>query len=165
MKRAAPRVEHVIVRPARIGNGLFAARAFRRNQTILKIAGRIVHHSVLWDTGGAFADNCYRFGPETYLDPGDHPSRYVNHSCEPNAGVEKFNNQLFLFAATDIAAGREITFDYSTILGDDDIWTMRCKCGRGGCRGRIKRFGSLPADAKERYLASGLVPKFIIDTL
>jgi hypothetical protein len=125
--------------------GLFADRAFRRNQTILKIVGRVVHHKILWNTGGTFADNCYRFGPETYLDPGDHPSRYANHSCAPSAGVKKFNNQLFLFAATDIKRGSEITFDYSTILGDDDIWTMRCKCGSDGCRRTIKRFGSLPA--------------------
>ncbi|MEO7084366.1 MAG: SET domain-containing protein [Gemmatimonadaceae bacterium] len=155
----------VIVRSARIGKGLFAERVFRPNQTILKITGRMVHHSILWTTGGKLADNCYRFGPETYLDPGDHVSRYVNHSCEPNAAVRKLNNQLFLFAATEVSPGDEITFDYSTILGDDDIWTMRCKCGAQACRGRIKRFGSLPVQVKERYLGAGLVPKFIINTL
>jgi hypothetical protein len=158
-------VTSVDVKAGRIGKGLFARRRFRRNETILKIAGRVVHHSILWKTGGLFADNCYRFGPETYLDPGDHVSRYANHSCEPNAGVRKDNNQLFLFAATAIAPGDEITFDYSTILGDDDIWTMRCKCGSTSCRGRVKRFGSLPGVVKERYIENGLVPKFILNTL
>jgi SET domain-containing protein len=158
-------VTAVVVKPARIGKGLFAARRFRRNETIIKIVGRIVHHSILWKTGGQFADNCYRFGPETYLDPGDHVSRYANHSCEPNAGVRKHNNQLFLFAATAIATGDEIVFDYSTILGDDDIWTMRCKCGRASCRGRVRRLGSLPGAVKKRYIEDGLVPGFIIKTL
>lgn len=122
-------------------------------------------HEIVWDRGGTFADNCYRFGPETYLDPGDHAGRYVNHSCEPNAGVGKYNNQLFLFAASDISPGCEITFDYSTILGDDDIWTMRCRCGQKSCRRRIRRFGSLPSALKHRYLMNGLVPRFIIKTL
>jgi hypothetical protein len=42
---------------------------------------------------------------------------------------------------------------------------MRCNCGEPTCRGRIKRFGLLPRDVKERYLAGGLVPKYIIATL
>jgi hypothetical protein len=140
---------------------LFAAHAYRPNQTIIKIAGRVVDAAILWDRGGTFADNCFRFGPETYLDPGDAFGRYLNHSCEPNAGIRKINNQLFLFAARAIGAGREIVIDYSTILADDDIWTMRCNCGRRSCRKRIRRFGSLPQELKRRYLRDGLVPKYI----
>lgn len=85
----------------------------------------------------------------------------MNHSCEPNAGIRKINNQLFLFAATAIPTRKEIVIDYSTILADDDIWTMRCNCGHGTCRKKIRRFGSLPAELKQRYLRDGLVPKYI----
>jgi hypothetical protein len=155
----------VVVASARNGNGLFATRRYRRGERILDVRGRIHHHSVLWKRGGAFADNCYRFGPETYLDPGDSVARYVNHSCEPNAAVGKSNNRLYLFAAEPIARGDEILFDYSTTLGDDDIWTMRCNCGRRVCRGRIRRFGALPREVKERYLAEGMVPRYILKTL
>jgi hypothetical protein len=158
-------VTRVVVRPTRNGVGLFAACVYRRNQTIIKITGRIVDAGVLWERGGAFADNCFRFGPETYLDPGDAPGRYLNHSCEPNAGIRKSNNQLFLFAARTIGRGTEVVIDYSTILGDDDIWTMRCNCGRPACRTKIKRFGSLPPDVKQRYLRDGLVPKYIINLI
>jgi hypothetical protein len=141
--------------------GLFAARRYRRGQTIIKIVGRVVDAAVLWDRGGTFADNCFRFGPETYLDPGDAFGRYLNHSCEPNAGIRKIHNQLFLFAASSIGAGEEVVIDYSTILGDDDIWTMRCNCGRRTCRKTIKRFGSLPRELRERYVRDGLVPRYI----
>jgi len=158
-------VPNVIVRPSRIGNGLFTARAFAAGETITQIRGRIVHYSVLWKRGGTFLDNCIRFGPETYLDPGDDPGRYVNHSCAPNAGIRKNRNRLLLFAATRIAAGREITFDYSTTIGDDDVWTMRCRCGRRACRQRIKRFGALPEALQARYHARGLVPRYIAETL
>ena len=159
-------MRHVTVAPARNGLGLFAARAFKPEQTILKIAGRVVHHRVLWKRrGSTFSANCFRYGPQTYLDPGDHPSRYLNHSCEPNAAILKANNQILLVAAAPIDPGDEVVFDYSTSIGDDDVWTMRCNCGESTCRGRIKRFGSLPRALKERYLAAGLVPKYIIATL
>ena len=164
-RRSRASSKHVSVAPARNGLGLFATRAFKPEHTILKIAGRVVHHRVLWKRRGSFAANCFRYGPETYLDPGDHPARYLNHSCEPNAAIQKINNQIVLVAATPIDAGEELVFDYSTTIGDDDIWTMRCNCGESACRGRIKRFGSLPRALKERYLADGLVPKYIIATL
>jgi hypothetical protein len=159
------RGEGVVVRSARNGKGLFATRRYEPGDRILDVCGRIYSHRVLWRRGGAFADNCYRFGPETYLDPGEGVAKYVNHSCAPNAAVGKENNRLYLFAAEPIASGDEIVFDYSTILGDDDVWTMRCNCGDRYCRRRIKRFGSLPSDVKERYLSEGLVPPFIVKTL
>ena len=158
-------VAGVAVRRARNGSGLFATRRYRRGARIFDLRGRIYDHRVLWKRGGTFADNCYRFGPETYLDPGDGVARYVNHSCAPNAAVGKEKNRLFLFAADTIARGDEIVFDYSTILGDDDIWTMRCNCGERACRGRIKRFGALPTALRARYLDEGLVPSFIVRTL
>jgi hypothetical protein len=154
-----------MVRRARNGLGLFTGRAYRSGETIVRMTGRIVDAGVLWERGGTFADNCIRFGPETYLDPGDSPGRYINHSCEPNAGIRKYKNQLFLFAATMLRPRIEITFDYSTTIGDDDIWTMRCNCGRSACRKRVRRFGSLPAAVQQRYLAGGLVPRYIIKTL
>ena len=33
------------------------------------------------------------------------------------------------FAVKGIRAGTEILIDYSTTIGDDDIWTMRYRCG------------------------------------
>jgi hypothetical protein len=155
----------VEVKKSRTGLGLFAGRRFETGETIMHITGRVVHHTVVWKRGGRFADNCFRFGPETYLDPGDGFGRFVNHSCAPNAAIRKENNRLFLFAARPIAARREIVIDYSTILGDDDIWTMKCHCARATCRGRVRRFGTLPVALRERYLRNGLVPGYIINTL
>ena len=155
----------VVVRAGAIGKGLFTARRYDRGATIMRIPGKIVAADVLWDVGGTFADNCFRFGPETYLDPRDGPGRFLNHSCEPNAGVRKLNNRLYLFAAVGIPSGREVVIDYSTILGDDDIWTMRCHCGCGGCRRTIRRFGALPEATKSRYIEGGMVPGFILSTL
>jgi uncharacterized protein len=155
----------LVVGPTRNGRGIFAARTFARDEIIDKIEGRIMHHRVLWRRGGTFAANCIRFGPNTYLDPRNNAGRYLNHSCEPNAAIRKRNNQLFLFAAKRIRKGTEIVIDYSTTLGDDDIWTMRCRCGTDGCRRTVRRFGSLPLALQAEYVRAGLVPRYIIETL
>jgi hypothetical protein len=156
---------NVVVESTRIGMGIVAARTFSRGQVIDRIPGRVEHHSVLWRRRGSFAANCIRFGPNTYLDPSSDAGRYLNHSCEPNAGIRKRNNQLFLFAAKRIRKGTEIVIDYSTTLGDDDIWTMRCRCGTDGCRRTVRRFGSLPLALQAEYVRAGLVPRYIIETL
>ncbi len=158
-------MKRVMVKKARNGVGLFAEGRIEASETIIRIPGHVVRHEVVWKRGGKFADNCFRFGPETYLDPVEGLGAYVNHSCVPNAGIRKRNHQLFLFAARPIGPGREILIDYSTILGDDDIWTMRCNCGRQACRGRVRRFGTLPLVLRRKYLREGLVPGFIVDTL
>lgn len=160
-----PDTASVCVAPARNGSGLFAAKSFRRGKDILTITGRVVDPDLLWERGGRFMANCLRFGPESYIDPGDSLGRYINHCCEPNAGLRKVNQRLVLFAATRIPAGAEILFDYSTTIGDDDIWTMRCNCGAPTCRRTIRRLGSLPADRIARYIRDGLVLKYIADTL
>jgi uncharacterized protein len=152
----------VVIARSRIGAGVFATKRFKTGQTIAKLAGSIVWYELLWKRGGKFLDNCIRFGPETYLDPGDNLGRYLNHSCAPNAALRKERNQLFLFAAAPIANGDEIVFDYSTTIGDDDIWTMKCHCGARGCRKRVRKFGSLPADVKEDYVRRGMVPGYIL---
>jgi hypothetical protein len=155
----------ILVGPVRIGLGLIAGRTYRPDQTIITIDGRVVNHREVWRRGGRFASNCIRFGPETYLDPGETPGRYLNHACEPNAAIRKTNNRLVLFAAATIRVGAEILIDYSTTIGDDDIWTMRCRCGQRSCRKTVRRFGSLPEGVQRRYLREGLVPGYIVRTL
>lgn len=155
----------IVVKPTWNGSGIFASADVARGKVIDKIAGRVVHHRVLWKRRGSFAANCIRFGPNTYLDPRSDTGRYLNHSCEPNAGIRKVNQQLFLFAAKRIAKGTEIVVDYSTTIGDDDIWTMRCNCGHESCRKTIRHFGSLPSELQRKYFRDRLVPEYIIRTL
>ena len=43
-------------------------------------------------------------------------ARFINHSCDPNCGVEKWDvngeERCAIFALRDIVAGEELTFDY-----------------------------------------------------
>ena len=68
--------------------------------------------------------------------------RYVNHSCQPNMRVEKWNvlgeTRVGFFATRDISEGTELTIDYqfSTIAGTGMLRAMqKCSCGSSQCRG------------------------------
>jgi hypothetical protein len=67
-----------------------------------------------------------------------------------------------LKAIAAIAAGAEITHDYSTLLGYDDVWTMRCNCGEHNCRRVVRNIDKLPAATVNNYRRLGIVPDFIL---
>jgi hypothetical protein len=65
--------------------------------------------------------------------PGE-PADFVNHSCNPNAGLV---GQISLRAMRAIAPGEEICYDYAMSDGspyDEFV----CGCGAPNCRGRIR---------------------------
>jgi hypothetical protein len=64
-------------------------------------------------------------------------------------------------ALRDIAAGEELTFDYSTTMSGDD-WTMACTCGSPLCRGTIAEFTKLPASLRKRYRKLRIVPAYVV---
>ncbi len=160
-----PPVPGVVASRARTGVGIFATRRFAKGRTIGRIGGHVYHWRVLRKRGGTFLANCFRFGDDTYLDPHNGLGRYLNHSCAPNAGIRKRDNKLFLFAARDLRPGDEIVIDYSTTIGDDDIYRMRCHCGARRCRRWIGRFGLLPKALRADYFRRRLVPDFMFQAL
>jgi histone-lysine N-methyltransferase SUV39H len=81
------------------------------------------------------------------------PSRFINHSCDPNCVVyvvsrDKNNPLLYeiaFFAYRDVAKGEELTFNYRDHEGeeeekregtDDDVEedSIPCLCGAHNCR-------------------------------
>lgn len=86
-------------------------------------------------------------------------TRFINHSCEPNCyqfavSYNKHDFRIYniaFFAATDIKANEELTFDYTNNCGADadedetDITMVdartdlegrtKCRCGAKSCRG------------------------------
>jgi hypothetical protein len=63
----------------------------------------------------------------------DEPPDFINHSCEPNAGLD---GQVAIVALTRIQPGDEITIDYAMCDGSayDEF---ECACGTPSCRGRV----------------------------
>ncbi|XP_055662264.1 histone-lysine N-methyltransferase SETMAR [Falco peregrinus] len=100
---------------------------------------------------------------ETFVDPTyiGNVGRFLNHSCEPNlfmvpVRVDSMVPKLALFAATDISAGQELSYDYSgrchnlpmtnreeKSLQEDKRLRKPCYCGSRICASFLPWDGSL----------------------
>ena len=68
------------------------------------------------------------------LDHGpDEPPDFINHSCEPNAGLD---GQIAIVALHRIQPGEEVTIDYAMCDGSP-YDEFECGCGSAICRGRV----------------------------
>ncbi len=162
-----PTSKTLAVKPVRNGRGIVALKAFRQGAAICEITGKIVTADEVWrywDIDPRLGENCVRYDADHYLDPNGRMIQFANHSCNPNAGVVKKGRRLMLKAIAAIAPGEEVTHDYSTLLGADDVWKMRCNCGAPDCRRVVRNIGTLPAATLRRYRRLGIVPDFILAT-
>ena len=76
----------------------------------------------------------------------------VNHSCDPNCGVQLNDEQAFDFVARrSIGAGQELTFDYAMRNFTIDHFPAKCLCGTARCRGSVTGWKDLPAARKADY--------------
>ena len=130
------------------GKGLFANKNFRKGEKILYWKGKTIE-----------TDDPSKFSPEirdhwhpidqkgkkiVYILP-EEPWMYMNHSCEPNAGIK---NNRTLVAMRLVKKGEEILIDYSTLFIEG--WEMDCKCGSKTCRKKILTFDKLSKKDKDR---------------
>ena len=155
------------VRKVRNGKGIVAQKAFRRGAIVLEVTGKIVSGEEVWgywEIDERLGANCFRLDDDNYIDPDGCIGAYANHSCNPNTGIVKRGRRLYLKAIAAIAAGDEVTHDYSTLLGGDDVWTMRCNCGEANCRKTVRNVGKLPAATMRHYRRLGIIPDFIYAT-
>lgn len=155
------------VRPVRNGRGIVALKHFAPGAMICRIRGKIVTSATVWrywNSDPRRGANCFRFDADHYLDPEGEIGAFANHACNPNAGIVKTATQLRLRAIRPIAAGEEVLHDYSTLLGADDVWTMKCNCGARNCRHRVRNVARLPSGVLARYRRLGMIPEFILAT-
>lgn len=145
-----------VVKPCAFGLGVFARRAIAPGEVILPFGGPLIDFAET-KRRGPLECMAIQIGPDLYFDTRP-PGVFVNHSCDPNAGIR---NDHYLVALRWIAKGREISFDYSTTM-DEQSFTMDCLCGAPGCRKVIGDFSTLPAATQERYIAQRIVMNFIL---
>jgi D-alanine-D-alanine ligase len=82
-----------------------------------------------------FRRYAYPLSPEVYILWSEQPEDWSpqNHSCDANchyAGLNVYTNRA-------IAAGEELTLDYSLFL-DETMESFDCSCGAANCRGKIR---------------------------
>ena len=106
------------------GTGVFAARRLGVGEFILSFAeGRpavvpCAAACVAAQDGGLYL----QIGENRYILPRP-PALYVNHSCDPNAGVRDCTE---LIALKPVEAGAEVAFDSSTSMAT--LMTCVCVC-------------------------------------
>lgn len=149
---------NIIVRETDRGRGVFARRLIRRGDLVLRATGRIIAHQT---------EHSVQIGWNSHLET-DPPLRFVNHACEPNAGIRTNDLGLpDLIAFQDIRAGEEITFDYAMTEythyrreNPELEFSLSCRCGSPNCRGKLGYYSELPADLKRAY--AGFVADYLV---
>ena len=71
---------------------------------------------------------------------------HLNHSCEPNLGVQ---GQIVFVALRNIREGEELTFDYA--MTDDEPYEMQCNCGAPTCRRVLTGLDWMKKEIQQRY--------------
>jgi hypothetical protein len=143
-----------IVRECDTGRGVFATAAIAAGSLIMEYTGPLLCYAQTTPQTLAL-----QIGPDLYLGGSGQADDFVNHCCEPNAGIRIRGAAVELIALRAIKIGEQITFDYSTTMDEDDF-EFTCRCGSRQCRGRIRDFKHLPAELRRHYADRGIVPEY-----
>ncbi len=143
---------NVVVRPSGTGRGVFAASEIASGAEILNYVGPVLTYKQTTPQTLAL-----QIGPDLYIGESGAADDFVNHSCDPNAGLLINGTDVRLIAIRDIHPDQQVTFDYSTTMDEDDF-EFDCLCGSPSCRGRIRDFKHLPEGVRQRYASLGVVP-------
>lgn len=139
--------------------GVFAGEDMQPGDIIQPIKGEARFLTVTNKEESLSYPNWIGIGENKWIDP-DYPNQYLNHSCNPNAGVrgqitiddnQTAKGQYEIVALKNIKEGEEITIDYSIIEGDD-LWEMECRCGAKNCRKVIRSVHTIPPQQFKKYL-------------
>lgn len=127
------------------GVGVKAMELIKANTYIIEYVGEVVNEiEYMKRVDTIYKDDVHHYGlllnNHNVIDAHrmGNNSRFINHSCEPNAEIQKWivngNIRMVLFAMRDIQANEEITFDYKF---DPFNGPQKCECGSKKCRGFI----------------------------
>ena len=118
------------------GLGLFAQRPLYKNEIIATWGGSVIDLPGIARLTAAERQQCVQIDEDLYLwtgDAGPHAADFLNHSCDPNAGM---GDQFTIVAMCDIAADEEICIDYA-MCDSSSYDEFHCRCGARACRGRL----------------------------
>jgi len=114
---------------SRNGRGVFAQEPVPKGACIIEYTGKPA-------TARQMATNRGRYlfwtGRGTMIDGNiaGNRARFINHSCAPNCETDLRDRRVFIFAARDIAAGEELTYDYGDEYAEMYLGPGRCRCAK-----------------------------------
>ena len=131
----AEALPHLVVRKSGInGKGCFAALPLPARRKIGELAGeRISQREAQRRVAKGGKVRICDLDEKWSIDAsrGGNATAYINHSCAPNAFSRVVRGHMLFFALRDIAAGEEITLDYTPSQHPG----RPCRCGASDCRG------------------------------
>lgn len=142
------------------GLGVFTARALAAGAVIVRdedgsLWRRALPLAAALAQGWDRQRDLFQLDRDLFLPPRGCFDDLFNHSCEPTAGWVVTSAGARFVAIRDLAAGTELTYDYSCHLLDDGE-NLVCRCGTPRCRGVVGRFDLLPSALRRRYLDLGI---------
>jgi len=117
------------------GKAVYARDALEAGELVAVWSGRIVGADELDELPPEIRRHTVQVEERLYLaslSP-DEPPDFINHSCEPNAGLD---GQVAIVALHRIQPGEEVTIDYAMCDGSP-YDEFECECGSTLCRGRV----------------------------
>lgn len=117
------------------GKAVYARDALEAGELVAVWSGRIVGADELDELPPEIRLHTVQVEERLYLaslSP-DEPPDFINHSCEPNAGLD---GQVAIVALHRIQPGEEVTIDYAMCDGSS-YDEFECECGSTLCRGRV----------------------------
>jgi SET domain-containing protein len=133
------------------GRGLFAIEAIARDEIVAIKGGHILDEATYQQSKAISGNSDLKIADGFHIvalspDEYDGVMMFLNHSCEPNVGVQ---GDVVFVAMRDIAAGEELCLDYALIDDGDDA--MACNCGTASCRGVVSERDWQRPELQARY--------------
>jgi len=129
------------------GKGIILDRDVKKDEFIFKFEGKTTVNPPgigNWREG----PNWLQIGYVEWVIPGANSTGiYLNHSCNPTAGVKGKNK---IVAVKPLKKGTEVTIDYA-LSETYPLWHLVCNCGSKNCRKVVKPYQDLPQRRKDKY--------------
>jgi SET domain-containing protein len=117
------------VKRSQAGLGLFATREYVKDDLIIEYTGETITEDEANRRGGKYL---FQLNKKYVIDGKGRQnlSRYINHSCRPNAYPElsEDETQVHIYAKKKIAIGDEITYHYGKDYFERLIKPLGCRC-------------------------------------
>ena len=130
--------EHLFFKSSPIhGTGAFARHAISAGTRVIDYVGERIDKTESVRRCAANNHCIFSLGAAHDLDGAVewNPARFINHSCDPNCDALCESERIWIVANRDIAAGEEVTFNYTYDL--EDYRKYACNCGSPSCVGYI----------------------------
>lgn len=138
-----------IIKEGNMGNGLKTNEFIKKGRLVLEYVGEVITTDQMRE----------RMENQRKLTPHDHDyyimelqkgfyvdgkyegsvSRYINHSCDPNCELQRWNVKgkirIGIFAIRDIQPNEPLSYDYRFDTREQEIF--KCYCGAAKCRGTM----------------------------